>query len=60
MLNFVYLRSSRLHFFAFLLDSSIVNKGDKFEHVLAYKMHLEGFQVVSSHLLALLYTDLTA
>jgi hypothetical protein len=43
MLNFVYLRSSRLHF---LLDSCIVHKGEKFEHALACCMHLEGFQVV--------------
>jgi hypothetical protein len=29
MLNFVYLRSSRLHFLHFLLDSCIVNNGKK-------------------------------
>ena len=59
MLNFVYLRSSRLHFLHFWLDSCIVNKGEKFEHVLAYWMHLEGFQVVSSYFWALLCTGLT-
>jgi hypothetical protein len=36
MLNFVYLRSSSLNLFAFLLDSCIVNKGEKFELVLGY------------------------
>jgi hypothetical protein len=35
-LNFVYLRSSRLHFLHFWLDSCIVNKGEKFELVLGY------------------------
>jgi hypothetical protein len=59
MWNFVYLRSSRLHFLHFWLDSSIVNKWEKFEHVLGYWMHLEGFQVVSSHFWALLCTGLT-
>jgi hypothetical protein len=48
MLNFVYLRSSRLHFLHFWLDSCIANKGEKFELVLACCIHLEGFQVVSS------------
>jgi hypothetical protein len=43
MLNFVNLRSSRLNFLHFWLDSCIVNKGEKFEHVLGYLMHLEGF-----------------
>jgi hypothetical protein len=59
MLNFVYLRSSRLHFLHFGLDSCIVNKGEKFELVLGYWMHLEGFQVFSSHFWALLHTGLT-
>jgi hypothetical protein len=59
MLNFVYLRSSRLQFLHFWLDSCIVNKGEKFELVLGYWMHLEGFQVVSSHFWALLSTGLT-
>jgi hypothetical protein len=59
MLNFVYLGSSTLHFLHFGLDSCIVNKGEKFEHVLRYLMHLEGFQVVSSHLWALCVTGLT-
>jgi hypothetical protein len=49
MLNFVYLRNSRLHFLHFWLDSCIVNKGEKLEHVLASCMHLEGFQVVLSY-----------
>jgi hypothetical protein len=48
MLNFVYLRSFRLHYLHFRLDSCIVNKGGEFEHVLACCKHLEGFQVVSS------------
>jgi hypothetical protein len=43
-LNFVYLRSSRLNFLHFWLDSCIVNKAEgEFEHVLGYLMHLEGF-----------------
>jgi hypothetical protein len=52
MLNFVYLRSCRLHFLHFGVDSCIVNKGEKFELVLGFWMHLEGFQVVSSHFCA--------
>jgi hypothetical protein len=59
MLNFVYWRSFRLLFLHFGLDSCIVNKGEKFEHVLVYWMHLEGFQVVSSHFWALCVTGLT-
>jgi hypothetical protein len=59
MLNFVYLRSSRLHFLHVWLDSCIVNKGEKFEHVLGYWMLLEGFQVVSRHFWALWCTGLT-
>jgi hypothetical protein len=59
MLNFVYLRSSRLIFLHFWLDSCIVDKGEKFELVLAYWMHLEGFQVVASHFWALVCTGLT-
>jgi hypothetical protein len=55
----VYLRSSRLSFWHFWLDSYIANKGEKFELVLGYWMHLEGFQVVSSHFWALLHTSLT-
>jgi hypothetical protein len=51
MLNFFYLRSSRLtHFW---LDSCIVNKGEKFELEMACCTHLEGFQVVSSYFWAL-------
>jgi hypothetical protein len=46
MLNFVYLRSSRLIFLHFWLDSCIVNKGEKFELELACCTNLEGFQVV--------------
>jgi hypothetical protein len=49
MLNFVYLRSSRLNFWFFWLDSCIVNKGEKFELEMACYTHLEGFQVVSSY-----------
>jgi hypothetical protein len=59
MLNFVYLRSSRLHFLHFWLESCIVNKEEQFELVLGYWMHLEGFQVVSSHFWALVCTGLT-
>jgi hypothetical protein len=59
MLNFVYLRSSRLKVLHFWLDSCIVNKGEKFELEMACCMHLEGFQVVSSHFLVLVCTDLT-
>jgi hypothetical protein len=60
MLNFVYLRSSKVAFLHFGLDSCIVNKGEKFELVLDYRMHLEGFQVVSSHFWALVCTGLTS
>jgi hypothetical protein len=56
---FLYLRRSRLHFLHFWLDSCIVNKGDKLELVLGYWMHLESFQVVSSHFWALVCTGLT-
>jgi hypothetical protein len=59
MLNFVYLRSSRLNFSHFWLDSCIANKGEKFELEMAYWMHLEGFQVVSSHFCALVCTGQT-
>jgi hypothetical protein len=45
-----------LHFW---LDSCIVNKGEKFELEMACWMHLEGFQVVSSHFWALVWTGLT-
>jgi hypothetical protein len=53
MLNFVYLRSSRLNFLHFWIDSCIVNKGEKFELEMACCTHLEGFQVVSSYFWAL-------
>jgi hypothetical protein len=53
MLNFVYLRTSRLKVLNFWLDSCIANKGDKFELEMVCWMHLEGFQVVSSHFWAL-------
>jgi hypothetical protein len=43
----------------FWLDACIVNKGEKFELVFGYWMHLEGFQVVSSHFWAPLCTNLT-
>jgi hypothetical protein len=42
MLNFVYLRSSRLKVLHFWLDSCIANKGEKFELEMACWMHLEG------------------
>jgi hypothetical protein len=48
-----------LHFLHFWLDSCIVSKGEKFELVLGHWMHLEGFQVVSSHFWALCVTGLT-
>jgi hypothetical protein len=60
MLNFVCFRISRLNFLHFRFDSCIVNKGEKFELVLGYWMHLEGFQVVLSHFWALLCTGLTS
>jgi hypothetical protein len=56
MLNFVYLRSSRLKVLHFWLDSCIVNKGEKFELEIACWMHLEDFQVVSSHFWALVWS----
>jgi hypothetical protein len=59
MLNFVYLRSSSLKVLHFWLDSCIANKGKKFELEMAFWMHLEGFQVVSSHFWALVCTGLT-
>jgi hypothetical protein len=59
MLNFVYLRSSRLKVLHFWLDSCIANKWEKFELEMACRMHLEGFQVVSSHFWALVCTGLT-
>jgi hypothetical protein len=59
MLNIVYLRSSRLKVLHYWLDSCIANKAEKFELEMAYWMHLEGFQVVSSHFWALVCTGLT-
>jgi hypothetical protein len=59
MLNFVYLRSSSLHFLHFWLDSCIANKGENFELEMTCWMHLEGFQAVSSHFWALVCTGLT-
>jgi hypothetical protein len=60
MLNFVYLRSSRLHFFAFFAWFMHCQQGSgEFEHVLGYWMHFESFQVVSSHFWALCVTGLT-
>jgi hypothetical protein len=59
MLNFVYLRCSRLKVLHFWLDSCIVNKGEKFELEMACWMHLEGFQVASSHFWALVCTGPT-
>jgi hypothetical protein len=48
-----------LKFLHFWLDSCIVNKREKFELEMACWMHLEGFQVVSSHFWALVCTGLT-
>jgi hypothetical protein len=59
MLNFVYLRSSRLKVLHFWIDSCIANKGEKFELEMACWMHLEGLQVVLSLFWALLHTCLT-
>jgi hypothetical protein len=59
LLNFVYVRSSRLKVLHFWLDACIVNKGEKFELEMACWMHSEGFQVVSSHFWAPLCTGLT-
>jgi hypothetical protein len=53
MLNFVFLRSSRLKVLYFWLDSCIVNKGEKFALEMACWMHSEGFQMVSSYFWAL-------
>jgi hypothetical protein len=46
-MNFVYLRSYMLKLFAFFLDSCIVNKGEKFVHVLGTWEHLEGVPIGS-------------
>jgi hypothetical protein len=43
----------------FCFDSCIANKEEKFELEMACWVHLEGFQVVSSHFWALLRTGLT-
>jgi hypothetical protein len=59
MLNCVYLRSYRLKVLHFWLDSCIAKNGEKFELEMACWMHLEGFQVVSSHFWALVCTSLT-
>jgi hypothetical protein len=59
MLTFVYLRSFRLKVLHFWLDSCIVNKGEKFVLEMACWIHLEGFQVVLSHFMALVCTGLT-
>jgi hypothetical protein len=59
MLNFGYLRISRLKVLHFWLDSCIANKVEKFELEMACWMHLEGFQVVLSHFWTLMYTGLT-
>jgi hypothetical protein len=60
MLTFVYLRSSRLHFSAFSAWLMHCQQGGKFEHVLAFWMHLEGFQVVLSHYWDMLCPGLTS
>jgi hypothetical protein len=54
-----YLRSSGLKVLHFWLVSCIANKGEKFELEMDCWMHLEGFQVVSSHFWALMCTGLT-
>jgi hypothetical protein len=59
MLNFVYLRSSRLKVLHFWFDSCIVNKGEKFELEMACWMQLKGFQVVLSLFWALVSIGLT-
>jgi hypothetical protein len=60
MLNLVYLRSSRLIFWHFWLDSCIVNKGEKFELELACCTLLEGFQVVSSYFWSLVVSQVAS
>jgi hypothetical protein len=46
-------------FFIFGLIHALSTRGEKFELVLCYWMHLEGFQVVSNHFWALCVTGLT-
>jgi hypothetical protein len=48
-MNFVYLRSYMSKLFAFCLDSCIVNKGEKFVHVLGTWECLEGVQFGSGN-----------
>jgi hypothetical protein len=48
VMNFLYLRSYMLKLFAFCLDSCIVNKGEKFVHVLGTWEHFEGVPIGSS------------
>jgi hypothetical protein len=48
-MNFVYLRSYMLNFFAFCLDSCIVNKGEKFVHDLGTWERLEGVPIGSGN-----------
>jgi hypothetical protein len=48
-MNFVYLRSYMLKLFAFCLDSCIVNKAEKFVHVLGTWGHLEGVPIGSDN-----------
>jgi hypothetical protein len=50
MLNFVYLRSSRLKVLHFWLDSCFAKKGEKLDLEMACWMHLEGFQVVKDQM----------
>jgi hypothetical protein len=57
--EFCLVRSSRLKVLHFWLDSCIANKGEKFDLEMACWMHLESFQVVSSHFWALVCTGLT-
>jgi hypothetical protein len=56
---FCLFENPRLKVLHFWLDSCIANNGEKFELEMAYWMHLECFQVVSSHFWALVCTGLT-
>jgi hypothetical protein len=59
VVNFVYSRSSRLHFSIFCLYSCIGNKEEMVVMEKCYWMHLEGFHVVLSQFWAPLDTGLT-
>jgi hypothetical protein len=49
VMNFVYLRSYILKLFTFFLDLCIVNKGEKFVHVLGTWECLEGVPIGSGN-----------